>query len=103
VGETERSDAELAGLEHLGVAQGDLGPGRAVDSHWRSRLRHDPIGAAALRRDLDISPESIKATPRRIALAGRSREHEAIRGALRGGWADVVITDRWTAEFLLAD
>ena len=54
-------------------------------------------------RVLGISPESIKATPRRVALAGGARKHEAIRGALRGGWANVLITDRSTAEFLVAE
>lgn len=54
-------------------------------------------------RVLGIPPESIKATPRRVGLAGGQRKHQAIRGALRGGWVNVLITDVATAEFLTTE
>jgi DNA-binding transcriptional regulator LsrR (DeoR family) len=51
-------------------------------------------------RVLGISPERILATPRRVAFAGGAHKHAAIRGALRGGWVNVLVTDRATAQYL---
>jgi len=51
-------------------------------------------------RILGLRPEQLKAVPRRIGVAGGARKHEAILGALRGGWVDVLVTDSITAERL---
>ena len=48
-----------------------------------------------------ISPEALKAVPRRVAVAGGPRKHAAIRAALAGGWINVLITDLATAQALL--
>lgn len=52
-------------------------------------------------RTLGIDAATLKAVPRRIAVAGGKRKHQAIRGALLGGWCDVLITDSATALALL--
>jgi DNA-binding transcriptional regulator LsrR (DeoR family) len=62
----------------------------------------DLVEAPLHERVLGIDPESILATPRRVAFAGGRHKHTAIRGALRGGWVNVLVTDRETAEYLAA-
>lgn len=52
-------------------------------------------------RTLGIDEATLKTIPRRIAVAGGRRKLEAIRGALVGGWCDVLITDSVTARSLL--
>jgi len=61
-----------------------------------------------IRSDLDsrvvgIDPDTFRAIPRRIGLAGGERKHEAIRAAITGGWVNVIVTDVTTARALLAD
>ncbi|WP_210769302.1 sugar-binding transcriptional regulator [Occultella kanbiaonis] len=53
-------------------------------------------------RILGISAEALRATPRKIGVAGGPRKFEAIRAAARGGWIDVLITDSFTARRLVA-
>jgi DNA-binding transcriptional regulator LsrR (DeoR family) len=38
---------------------------------------------------------------RTVGIAGGERKLGAIRGALEGGWVNVLITDRFTAERLI--
>ena len=45
----------------------------------------------------------LKALPRVAAIAGGGRKVAAIKGALSGGYIDVLITDQFTAEKLLED
>ena len=45
----------------------------------------------------------VRSTERAIGLAGGPRKFAAIRGALRGRWINILITDRITAERLLAE
>lgn len=52
-------------------------------------------------RVIGIAPEALRAVPRRIAVAGGSRKLAAIRGALLGGWVNVLVTDFETARQLL--
>lgn len=47
-----------------------------------------------------ISEAQFRAIPRRVAAAGGVRKLDAIRGALRGGWINVLITDTATARAL---
>jgi len=65
----------------------------------------DADGAAVVtgldERVLGISREQLQAIPRRVAIAGGARKHEAIRAAASGNWVDVLIIDRGTAEALL--
>jgi len=55
------------------------------------------------RRVIGITLEQLRAADRAVGIAGGARKYEAIRGALRGGWINVLITDRVTAERLLAE
>ncbi len=47
-----------------------------------------------------IAETQFRAIPRRVAAAGGVRKLDAIRGALRGGWINVLITDTATARAL---
>jgi DNA-binding transcriptional regulator LsrR (DeoR family) len=60
-----------------------------------------PIRAPLDERVIGISLDELKAVPRVVALAGGGRKVAAIRGMLRGGYADVLITDQFTAEKLV--
>jgi DNA-binding transcriptional regulator LsrR (DeoR family) len=50
-----------------------------------------------------ISPEQLRHVPRRIGVAGGPRKLAAIRGALLGGWINVLVTDIDTAKALLPE
>lgn len=62
-----------------------------------------PVTSAYDARLVGASAEQIHAIPRRVAAAGGGRKHAAIRGALLGGWVNVLITDVHTARVLLED
>ncbi|GIE94923.1 sugar-binding domain-containing protein [Paractinoplanes rishiriensis] len=53
-------------------------------------------------RVLGISPTTLRAIPRRVAVAGGIRKTTAIKAALSGGWVHVLITDLQVARSLLA-
>ena len=67
----------------------------------------DEVGASVVSpvdgRLMGMSADQIRAVPRRIAVAGGEAKLRAIRAALLGGWASVLITDTDVAEALLAD
>lgn len=89
------SPTELAGVRDLGGV-GDIG------------LRFfsaggEPIAAPLNERVIGIELEQLRGVPRSIGVAGGRRKVAAIRGALRGGWINCLITDRITAELLLGD
>lgn len=52
---------------------------------------------------IGITLEELRRVPRVVGIAGGPAKVEAIRGALRGGYIKVLITDHETAEQLLAD
>ena len=52
-------------------------------------------------RVLGIDPDTLKAVPRRIGVAGGEHKLAAIHGALLGGWCNVFITDSNTAQMLV--
>jgi DNA-binding transcriptional regulator LsrR (DeoR family) len=63
---------------------------------------------ALIESDLDqrvigIQPAALVAIPRRIAVAGGIRKLAALRGVLRGGWVNVLITDSTAAQELVGD
>lgn len=62
-----------------------------------------PVEGGLDERIIGISPDTFRAIPRRIAVAGGDRKVAAIRGALRGGWITILVTDAATAHALLAD
>ncbi|WP_024287363.1 sugar-binding transcriptional regulator [Cellulomonas sp. KRMCY2] len=53
-------------------------------------------------RVIGITPDVLRTIPRRIAVAGGLRKVAAIRGAMRGRWVNVLITDSETARALVA-
>lgn len=60
-----------------------------------------PVHTDASERVVSIELDQLRAAPRCVAVAGGSRKTEAVRAALRGGLAHVLITDRATAEQLV--
>ncbi len=88
------SERELDELDRLG-AVGDIclhffgETGRPVTS---------PLGE----RVIGLSLEQLRRVPRAVGVAGTEEKFEAIRGALEGRLVNVLITDRFTAERLVA-
>ncbi|HEV2113421.1 MAG TPA: sugar-binding transcriptional regulator [Terriglobales bacterium] len=54
-------------------------------------------------RVIGMEMETLRSVRRVVGVAGGSQKEAAIRGALRGSWINVLITDRQTAERLLDD
>ncbi len=52
-------------------------------------------------RVVSMRLEQLKQVDRSIGIAAGVRKLEAIRGALRGGWVNVIITDHFTARRLV--
>ena len=55
------------------------------------------------RRVIGVTLDQLKRADRSVGIAGGERKYEAIRGALRGRWVNVLITDSTTAERLLGE
>ena len=71
-------------------------------------LRFFDAAGAPIRSDLDervigMTLPQLRGVKRTIGIAGARRKHAAILGALRGQWVNVLITDRVTAEKLVAE
>ena len=71
-------------------------------------LRFFDTAGEPIRGDLDervigMSLDQLRKVKRTIGIAGARRKYEAILGALRGQWVNVLITDRSTAEKLVAE
>jgi DNA-binding transcriptional regulator LsrR (DeoR family) len=115
---------EWAGLTTIIAGIGTLEPssllassGNAIDETDQELLRAEgAVGDVCLRffdaqgrfvpteldgRVLGIDSDALRAVPRRIGIAGGLRKHAAIRGAVTGGWVNILITDKPTAEALL--
>lgn len=60
-----------------------------------------PIKTALDDRVVSISLNQLKSAKRSVGVAGGVRKTDAIRGALHGGWINVLITDQRTAQRLL--
>ena len=86
-------DAELSMLAELG-AVGDVAM-RFFDADGR------PVESELDDRVVGIDAETLRAIPRRVGVAGGARKFDAIRGAMRGKWIDVLITDLGTAQRLV--
>ena len=89
------AEEELASLDRLG-AVGDI----CLRFFDRSG---SPVRSPFDERVVAISLEQLGQVPRSIGIAGGSDKLEAIRGALEGGLINVLITDRFTAERLVAE
>src|SRR3954454_12706806 len=55
------------------------------------------------RRVIGVTLEQLRGVDRCVGIAGGERKFEAIRGALRGQWVNVLITDHVTAARLLGE
>lgn len=84
---------ELRELRRLG-AVGDICL-RFIDAQGRA------IRSALMNRVIGIELASLKRATRVVGIAGGPRKISAIHAALKGGWINVLITDRHTAEKLL--
>ncbi|WP_238625421.1 sugar-binding transcriptional regulator [Aggregatilinea lenta] len=54
-------------------------------------------------RVIGMPLERLGCVERTVAISGGERKHAAVRGALQGRWINVLITDRFTAEYLLQE
>ena len=59
------------------------------------------IDSPTMERVIGIELEQLRRVPRAVLVCGGEAKHEAIGAALRGGLADVLITDQFTAASLL--
>lgn len=62
-----------------------------------------PVDTPLHNRVASMHLEQLKVVDRAIGIAGGRRKYAAILGALRGGWINVLITDRFTAERLVLE
>ncbi len=60
-----------------------------------------PVQVALNERVIGMTLAQLQKARRSVGIAGGQRKHAAIRGALAGGWVNVLITDRFTAEELV--
>ncbi|MPV51001.1 MarR family transcriptional regulator [Pseudactinotalea sp. HY160] len=109
----------LAGIGTVRPSSLLASSGAAVDDHDVAELtglgavgdiclRFFDAQGAAVRSSIDervlgIDSTQLLGIPRRIAMAVGHRKVEAIRGALLGGWANIMITDVATAREVLGD
>ncbi|MGV9391068.1 sugar-binding transcriptional regulator [Streptomyces olivaceus] len=63
----------------------------------------DPVDAPFNDRLIGIDPDRLRAVERRIGVAGGTDKSAAIRGAARGRWINILITDVEVARDLLDD
>lgn len=61
-----------------------------------------PVPLERDRRRIGVDIGALRDIPTVIAVAGGQAKHQAILGALRGGYVDVLVTDVDTAKFLRA-
>lgn len=59
------------------------------------------VRASISDRVIAVDLELLRTAPRVVGVAGGAQKLAAIRGAILGGWVNVIITDRTTAEQLL--
>jgi DNA-binding transcriptional regulator LsrR (DeoR family) len=64
-------------------------------------INGQPMKPAIEERMISIDAEAMMHVPRRIGVAGGMRKLDAIRGAVAGGWINVLITDADVARQLL--
>lgn len=60
-----------------------------------------PVVTPLNQRVISMELEQLRMVERSIGVAGGKRKHQAILGALRGGWVNVLVTDHMTAQWLL--
>jgi len=110
-----RSELALVGIGQM-MEGGTLVEGRHVNpADWRHLVRAGAVGNMNLRffdsagrpigelepRTIAIEWADLRAVPTVVAVAAGANKVEAIRGALRSGCIDVLITDEPTARAIL--
>jgi DNA-binding transcriptional regulator LsrR (DeoR family) len=90
------------------IAEAEAGQLRAAGAVGDVCLRFFDASGAHVVPELDdrvigIGVDTLRAIPRRVAVAGSARKYGAIRAALLGGWVNVLITDLAVAQRLAAD
>lgn len=91
-GDSYFSPAQLEGLRSAGAA-GQLNQ-RFYDESGRALVT--PLDDLVV----GVGLEQLARARRRVVVAGGRDKHEPLRGALRGGWIDVLVTDAGTATYL---
>lgn len=86
-------EATVASLVEAGAVGNVLAA--FFDEHGRS------VATDLSRRIIGLSAEQLLTIPTRLAVAGGRGKAPAIRGALRAGYANVLVTDDLTAQALL--
>jgi DNA-binding transcriptional regulator LsrR (DeoR family) len=61
----------------------------------------EPIDSSFNKRVISMRLEQLREVERAVGVAGGVRKFAAIQGALRGGWVNVLVTDRQTAQNLI--
>ena len=61
-----------------------------------------PVASEVDERVIGVTQQQLGRADRTVGVAGGERKYEAIRGALLGGWVNVLVTDHVTAERLVA-
>ena len=91
-----------------GIAEADQEALRSLGAVGDVCLRFFDESGTLVESELDqkvigIRPEQLMSVPRRIAVAGGIRKLAALRGALLGGWVNVLITDSVVAHELIGE
>lgn len=89
------TEMDLADVERKGAV------GEALGRFFDGEGREIPTGLATRMIAIDLS--DLKAIPTTVIVAGGERKRCAIRGLLRGGIADVLVTDAGTARWLVSE
>jgi DNA-binding transcriptional regulator LsrR (DeoR family) len=61
------------------------------------------LESAFNKRVISMQLEKLRRAERSVGVAGGARKYKAVLGALNGGWINVLITDRKTAEQLIKE
>jgi len=113
----DRVSLALVGIGTVEPSRLLASSGNVFSSEELDKLRaHGAVGDVCLRffdssgvpvitpyndRVIGMSLEQLQQVRRTVGIAGGERKLAAIRGALEGGWINVLITDRFTAERLI--
>ena len=62
-----------------------------------------PVPTSLNDRVLSMRLDQLRRVKRVVGIAGGRRKFDAIRGALRGNWINVLVTDRFMAERLVKE
>ena len=98
-------DLEL-GAGDSSFAREQFDHARALGAVGEVNLRFIDAEGNAVASDLDdlvigVTLEQLRRCPRRIAVAGGRSKYDAVRGSLRGGWINSLVTDVRTAQHLV--